>query len=110
MPCRIKWKVMDVDARVKAAPEGEGGAETGMGYGGSPIGETSRFPTILRRESKLFFESASLSNGGGSVGHLSARLNGDRLDRTFGVCPSPIAFALTKTCSARTYPLNKEAL
>jgi len=62
MPCRINWKVMDVDARVKAAPDGKGGAETGMGYGGSPIGETSRFPTILRRESKLFFESASLSN------------------------------------------------
>lgn len=89
---------------------GKRSAETGMGYGGSHNGETSRFTTISRREPKLFFGERFLVQWKRSVGHLSARLKGDRLDRTFGVRPSPTAFALTKTCSARTSPLNKDAL
>lgn len=89
---------------------GQRSAETGIGYGGSHNGETSRFTTISRREPKLFFGERFLVQWIRSAGHLSAMLKGDRLDRTFGVCPSPIAFALTKTCSDGTYPLNKEAL
>jgi len=43
------------------------------------------------------------------AGHLSARIKGDRLDRT-EVCPSPIAFALSKTCSGRMLQYNQETL
>ncbi|MGO6685508.1 hypothetical protein, partial [Rhizobium leguminosarum] len=35
---------------------------------------------------------------------------GDRLGRTKGYAPSPIAFALTKTCSGRMLQSNPERL
>ncbi|WP_409527536.1 hypothetical protein [Rhizobium sp. BK008] len=101
--------MVDRPARVVAQLYGQAGRSISRPVSANPPADLrGKSARLKNRRTHLLLRTAKRC--GRWAGHLSVRIKGDRLGRTFGYARRQSPLILTKTCSGRMLQSNPEGL